>query len=100
MPVKKKKSVKNHKTVIAFDEQSRMEFVQGMRKRKNQRRKKACDAIVAKMKRERKAYDKKKRELIMAEIATLENQCSLESEASETEENEALPTIPGLYLCD
>ena len=77
-----------------------MELVQVTRKRKNQRRKKASDAIVAKMKKERKAYDKKKRELIVAEITTLENQCFLESEASETEENEALPTLPGLYLCD
>ena len=96
---KKEKFPKYAKTSVTFDEQSRLEYVQGMRKRKNERRKKASNAIRTKMKKERKAYDKRKRQLIMEEVAALEKLAGIESEDSDSDTSpEESPTIPGTFL--
>ncbi|XP_063717730.1 uncharacterized protein LOC134844841 [Symsagittifera roscoffensis] len=70
--------VKGFKTAVKFDEASRLEFVQGMRKRKNQRRQKAANQIKLKMKQDRRAYDRKKKQLQLKEIAELDK---IEAEA-------------------
>ena len=95
--------VKGYKTSVKFDENSRLEFVQGMRKRKDQRRKKAQNQIKLKLKKERKAYDKRKKELQLAEIADL-NRIEEDSELVNREVANSIPktakkslsSIPGL----
>ena len=82
--------VKSFKTSVKFDENSRLEFVQGMRKRKDQRRKKAQNQIKPKLKKERKAYDKRKKELQLAEIADL-NRIEEESELVNREVANSIP---------
>merc|ERR1712226_594993 len=94
---------KGFKTTVKFDESSRLEFVQGMRKRKDQRRKKAQNQIKLKLKKERKAYDRRKRELRAAEVAHLDK-IEVEAEevnqvfAKEVTSNCESVSIPGVTI--
>ena len=97
--------VKGFKTSVKFEENSRLEFVQEMCKRKEQRRKEAQNQIKLKLKKERKANEKRKKELQLAEIADL-NRIEEESELVNKEvansfkktAEKRLSSIPGLYI--
>ena len=99
--------VKGFKTAVKFDEASRLEFVQGMRKRKNQRRQKAANQIKLKMKQDRRAYDRKKKQLQLKEIAELDKieaeaeHINLKRLATCSAENEQthFSSIPGKERC-
>ena len=83
---------------VVFDESSRLDYVQGMRKRKNERRSKALAQMKQKMKSERRSFDRKKREIQRRDVAEL-NRIEAESKMVPKSVSKAVdvpfPVIPG-----
>ncbi|OWF46464.1 nucleolar protein 12-like [Mizuhopecten yessoensis] len=63
---KKKRAPRNKQTkqTLVFDDNARLEFLTGFRKRKNERRKKAKDEKEIQLKEDRKEFKRKRKEMI------------------------------------
>lgn len=64
---KKMKKNKNRQTkkFLVFDDQARMEYLTGFRKRKNERRKKAAEEKSERLKEEKREWKRKRKELLI-----------------------------------